>query len=63
MEKVLILDFGSQYNQLIARRTRETGVYCEVKPFSLPYEQIEAALKDMNDEEAITVTDGLIRLQ
>ena len=40
MEKVLILDFGSQYNQLIARRTRETGVYCEVKPFSLPYEQI-----------------------
>ena len=40
MEKVLILDFGSQYNQLIARRTRETGVYCEVKPFSLPYDQI-----------------------
>ena len=32
-EKLLILDFGSQYTQLIARRVRELGVYCEVKPF------------------------------
>ena len=40
-EKVLILDFGSQYNQLIARRVREIGVYCEIKPFSLPYEEIQ----------------------
>ncbi len=40
-EKVLILDFGSQYNQLIARRVREIGIYCEVKPFSMPYEQIQ----------------------
>lgn len=39
-EKVLIMDFGSQYNQLIARRVREIGIYCEVKPFSMPYEQI-----------------------
>ncbi|MBR6347783.1 MAG: glutamine-hydrolyzing GMP synthase, partial [Spirochaetales bacterium] len=39
-EKVLILDFGSQYNQLIARRVREIGIYCEVKPFSITYEQI-----------------------
>ncbi|MBO7349378.1 MAG: glutamine-hydrolyzing GMP synthase, partial [Spirochaetales bacterium] len=39
-EKVLILDFGSQYNQLIARRVREIGIYCEVKPFSMPYDQI-----------------------
>ena len=31
---VLILDFGGQYNQLIARRVRECGVYCEVKPFN-----------------------------
>lgn len=41
-EKVLILDFGSQYNQLIARRTREIGVYCEVHPFSMSYEKIAA---------------------
>ncbi|MCF0261522.1 MAG: glutamine-hydrolyzing GMP synthase [Sphaerochaetaceae bacterium] len=40
-EKVLILDFGSQYNQLIARRVREIGIYCEVKPFSLSFDQIK----------------------
>ncbi|MEP7027778.1 MAG: glutamine-hydrolyzing GMP synthase [Candidatus Eisenbacteria bacterium] len=33
---VLILDFGSQYTQLIARRVREAGVYCEVRPYDLP---------------------------
>jgi GMP synthase (glutamine-hydrolysing) len=32
-ELVVILDFGSQYTQLIARRVRELGVYCEVLPF------------------------------
>lgn len=40
-EKVLILDFGSQYNQLIARRVREIGIYCELKPFSMPFEKIQ----------------------
>ncbi|MBK1643593.1 GMP synthase (glutamine-hydrolyzing) [Thiocapsa imhoffii] len=34
-ERVLILDFGSQYSQLIARRIREAGVYCELHPFDL----------------------------
>ena len=37
-EKILILDFGSQYTQLIARRLRETGVYCEIRPFDLKEE-------------------------
>ena len=32
-EKLLILDFGSQYTQLIARRVRELNVYCEIIPF------------------------------
>jgi len=32
-EKILILDFGSQYTQLIARRVREAKVYCEIHPF------------------------------
>ena len=32
-DKVLIVDFGSQVTQLIARRVREAGVYCEIHPF------------------------------
>jgi GMP synthase (glutamine-hydrolysing) len=39
-ELVLILDFGSQYTQLIARRVREQGVYCEIVPFHYSIEKI-----------------------
>lgn len=39
-QKVVILDFGSQYTQLIARRIREQGVYCEIHPFSVSVEEI-----------------------
>lgn len=39
---VLILDFGGQYNQLIARRVREHNVYCEVKSYKTPIEEIKA---------------------
>ena len=41
-ETVLILDFGSQYTQLIARRVREAGVYCEILPFNTPVDIIAA---------------------
>ena len=41
-EKVLVLDFGGQYNQLIARRVRECGVYCEVKPYTTPLAELKA---------------------
>ncbi len=41
-ELILILDFGSQYTQLIARRVREQGVYCEIAPFHLAPETIAA---------------------
>ena len=39
---VLIIDFGGQYNQLIARRVRENNVYCEVKPYTTPLEELKA---------------------
>ncbi|ADR18048.1 glutamine-hydrolyzing GMP synthase [Calditerrivibrio nitroreducens] len=41
-EKILILDFGSQYTQLIARRVREQRVYCEIFPCNAPFEKIQA---------------------
>lgn len=41
-ELVIVLDFGGQYNQLIARRVRENNVYCEVHPYNLSIEQIKS---------------------
>ena len=41
-EMVIVLDFGGQYNQLIARRVRECNVYCEVKPYTTPLSELKA---------------------
>ena len=43
-EKLLILDFGSQYTQLIARRVRELNVYCEIHPWD-KIQEIDIAVK------------------
>ena len=48
-ELVIVLDFGGQYNQLIARRVRENNVYCEVHPYNLSIEKI----KEMNPKGII----------
>jgi len=49
MEMVVVLDFGGQYNQLIARRVRDLGVYSELLPYNTPVEKI----KEMNPKGII----------
>ena len=48
-ELILVLDFGGQYNQLIARRVRECNVYCEVHPYNMSLDKI----KEMNPKGII----------
>lgn len=53
MEKILVLDFGGQYNQLIARRVRDHHVYAEILPYTTPLETIKA-----NGYKGIIFTGG-----
>ncbi|MCD4813659.1 glutamine-hydrolyzing GMP synthase [bacterium] len=48
-EFILVLDFGSQYTQLIARRIRELNIYCEIHPYNIPLEKV----KDMHPKGII----------
>ncbi len=71
-EKILILDFGSQYTQLIARRVREAHVYCELHPFDMTLEEIRAygprgiilsgGPKSVYDDGAPAVEEALFEL-
>jgi len=69
-EKILILDFGSQYTQLIARAVREANVYCEIIPFNKPIEYssllkgiiLSGSPFSVNDEKApIVDIESLIK--
>ena len=52
-EKVIVIDFGGQYNQLVARRVRENHVYCEITSYKTPLDKI----KEMNPK-GIILTGG-----
>lgn len=71
-ERILILDFGSQYTQLIARRVREAKVYCEIYPFNAGMEKIKAfrpkglilsgGPSSVYDPNAPLISAGVLRL-
>ena len=53
-EKVIVIDFGGQYNQLVARRVRECNVYCEIYSYRTDIKQIKA----MNQQRAMEAELG-----
>ena len=52
-EMVVVLDFGGQYNQLIARRVRECNVYCEVHPYNLSLDKLKEMHHKMSSRNCI----------
>ena len=70
--KVLILDFGSQYTQLIARKVRSLHIYCEIHPFNIRMEQIQSLAPQaiifsgspysINDQDSLQPDEGIWQL-
>ncbi len=70
-EQLLIIDFGSQYTQLIARRVRELGVYCEIHPCTHPWEGLltdetrgvilSGGPSSVHDDDAPTIDAGFLK--
>ena len=50
-ELVIVLDFGGQYNQLVARRVRECNVYCEIYSYKTDLEKMEILVKYIRESE------------
>jgi len=71
-EWILILDYGSQYNQLIARRVRESQVYCEIHPYNVDLKTFESrppsgvilsgGPMSVNDQDAPELNDAVLEL-
>src|SRR5580700_4834113 len=71
-ERIVILDFGAQYTQLIARKVRECGVYAEIYPYNIPLEKLRAlhpkgiilsgGPRSVDDEDAPHADKGIFKL-